>query len=93
MGYVKLIGTQEIEEIIPVGDEYEVPEHVNLGLVAMNYPATGEGWTPVYSTVTYATVAGTAAMPPIPPANEVDLAESQYLHDYVNHYWGAPRPE
>ena len=86
--YAKILPTQSILDITPVS-EGEQPEHVVLGQVVTNYPDTGGGWIPTYSTDEYITLAKPLT---IPPENEVGLTESQYMYDFVNHYWGTDRP-
>ena len=84
--YVKILPTQNILNITPAEEE---PEHVVLGKIITNLPETGEGWDAEYSEDEYVTL---AKQTDIPPENEVDLVSSQYMYDFVNHYWGAIRP-
>ncbi len=73
--------------------ELEV-EHINLGNIITNYPVTydefGEiDWTPEYSVDVYADLALPAV---IPPENEVDQVDSEYIWRYVHHYCGREMP-
>lgn len=65
-------------------------QYVLLGNIITNYPNTGAGWVAEYSADVYATLAEQIE---VDPENQVDLVESQYIWDYVNHYAGSPRPE
>ena len=86
--YIKSTDEAGISLFTHEGEENEI-EHVNLGKIITNYPSTGELWIPIYSTDMYATL----AVPiPLPPGNTVNLIESQYIFDYINHYLGASRP-
>lgn len=87
--YIKATIEEEVNPTIVNAPEEE-KEYVYLGEVITNYPDTGEGWEPIYSTYVYATVAVPIT---VDPDHEVDLADSQYLFDYVNHYAGQQRPE
>ena len=86
--YIKSTDEAGISLFTHEGEENEI-EHVNLGKIVTNYPSTGEAWTPTYSVDSYATLAVPTT---IPPANEVDEVDSQYIWDYVNHYFGSDRP-
>lgn len=92
MSYAKILPDQTVLDVTPVSDEYPAPERVMLGAIVTNYPVTGDGWVPEYSTEHYATLSP-AETGNIPPAHKVRLGRKQYLHDHINKYWGAKRPE
>lgn len=90
MSYIKSTVIPTLHILLNEGEESDI-ENVYLGQIVTNYPETGESWEPEYSIDVYATIAG--VHPTFPPENTVGLVESQYIYDYVNHYFGVARPK
>lgn len=86
--YIKATTEAEVNPTIVNAPEEET-EYVYLGEILTNLPDTGGGWSPIYSTDVYATVATPIT---VDPEHQVDLTESQYIYDHVNHYAGQQRP-
>jgi len=83
--YIKSTDEAGINLLLETEDQ---PENVMLGKIIINHPIP-EGGEPIYSADSYATLALPAS---VPPANEVGLVEAQYIHTWINHYFGRETP-